>query len=437
MIILEFNFDDNIEFNHNGKLYKLRRRNFNKVLNLISKSILYKGVDYNGYTTIHNSVFNSGYTGYQAYLDYLVKYEYIKRDYYEVGVRPYGYRFTEFFKSQIEVNRIIYRTKPRTTQKRIQKFNEDVCIKEHINDRLIEDFMDASKSVVYYPRKKQIEKTKDEWGRYFDIKKWLSNNIKLHKWKKEYLIYKWSKNRLYTNFTFLSSHIRANNILLNNEKIVEFDIRSSFPLMLALYCLDVSPDLIYDYDFESYCSSILTGQFYSKLTQGLNNIRNITKGNHESDISNRFLSKNEAKILFQMYVNGNSKKTHYLNGLRTDINRYMEIYYPQIHLLLLNLKESGEKPFTVLAKIESQIIFDIVEELYLEYDDIRILTCHDAIYVPASFESETDIIWNKHMDRLKSRLPSEISDANNSPADINGVECGDEYLEIEEWDYEG
>ena len=422
MVILEFKFEDNIEFNKKGKLHKLKTDNFSNVLNTISKSILYNGADYNGYTPIHNSKFNSGYTGYQAYLDYLLKYEYIENDYYIKGERSYGYRFSEFFKHNVELTNIIYRTKPRTTKKRIQKFDGNVCTKEHINDRLILDYKHASKNLIFNLKREQLEKTKDEWNNYYDIKKWLSNNIKLYKWKQGFLLYKWSRYRLYTSFTFLSSHIKTNNIRLNNEKIVEFDIKSSFPLMLADYCLDVNPVIFKNYEFGCFCTSITTGQFYNDLMVGLNKNRNITKGNSESDIDTRLISKGEAKILFQMYINGNYKKTHYLNGLRSDVNLYMLSKYPMVHEILVNLKNSNQKPFDVLAKKETKIIFEIIEELYQNYSEIRILTCHDAIYVPTSFVSETSNIWNQHMDKLKSRLPVD--------SDEDEVEYDDEFIEI-------
>ena len=101
----------------------------------------------------------------------------------------------------------------------------------------------------------------------------------------------------------------------------------------------------------------------------------------------------------------------------------MKNKYPIINEILVDLKKSGQKPFIVFAKMETKIIFDIVEELYQKYSEIRILTCHDAIYVPRSFKSEASIIWHKHMNILTSKLPVEFdSEVPTEPEEIYSID---------------
>jgi hypothetical protein len=404
MINFEFKIQDNIKYQYKGELIILRNKNLNAILNLIANNILNIGVNKNGYVEINNTKFRSAYKRYEPYLSYLLTNGLVERDYYIKTKKAYGYRFTEIFKETIEISKIYYSSCTNTKSK-IQKYHPDMSISSSVYERLKNDFLSAD--VIYNPQKEQLEKTKDEWGNFYDIQKWLYNNSELFKWSKGYVFFKWSSKRLYTNFVKLSSHIRTNNIQLNNEKIVEFDIKSSFPLMFAQYCLDVKPELYHDYDFKSYCTSVIYGKFYDELMRGLNSIRNTTKGDHESDFSTRLLSQKEAKTLFQIYLNGNKNKVHYLNGIRCDINKYMEFQYPSIHEILGQIKDDGKKPYDELVQVETRTVFEVIEELYDTYNDIRILTCHDAIYVPELYETKTRTIWEQHLGNIKSILPIE------------------------------
>ena len=422
MVTFEFKIKDKIKYHYKGELIILRKKNLNTILNLIVNEILNKGVNSNGYVDIHNKQFVSAFKRYEPYLSYLLVNGFVERDYYIKGKKPFGYRFTEKFKEQVEISDIFYNPDPKCTKKKIQKHNNDISINSSVYNRLIKDFLDAE--VIYNLEKAPIEKTKDEWGNFYDIQKWLYNNKELHIWKRGYVSFKWSSERLYTNFVQLSSHVRSKNIQLNNEKIVEFDIKSSFPLMFAKYCLDFNSEIVHDFDFKSYCSSVINGRFYDDLMRGLNSIRNATKGDNELDYSTRSLSRKETKKLFQIYLNGNKNKVHFLNGIRCDINKYMAFRYSSIHEILCQIKDDDDKkPYNELVKLETKIIFEIVEELYDSYKDIKILTCHDAIYVPKSFEDRTRKIWDNRLRIIKSKLPIENYDIDDSLLGSMGIFC--------------
>jgi len=105
-------------------------------------------------------------------------------------------------------------------------------------------------------------------------------------------------------------------------------------------------------------------------------------------------------------LNGDSNRQPYLNGMRPLINEYMSMKYPCIHDIVLETKKVGKNcVYNALVRIETQFIFSVIKELYEKYDCLKILTCHDAIYVPLSFEERVELIWNEKMKEFVRDLP--------------------------------
>jgi len=405
MTLFEFEFNE-IDYNYRGKVIKLKSKNFDLILSVIAKSLIYEGVDKNGYTIINSRKFVKVYARYSIYIDYLIYKGVIERDYYVVDKKSFGYRFSEPFKQKVKIKRIIY------YQDDINKTNEmvvdqkSVYIEPHVLKRLQKDY--KSCTFNYDLTQNQLEKTYDEWDNFIDIGKWFRNNLCLHKWLKGYRTFSFASNRLYTNFTSLSSHVRKSNIKLNDENLVEFDIHNSFPLMLAMHLKYENSEIINDYDYEQYCSSVINHTFYSELTAGLNSIRNSNKRGCEADYSSRLLSKSEVKQLFQIYLNCDNNRHPYLYGIRPYIIEYMSFKYPIVHEQILELKKTGKgNVYNTLVRIETQFIFGVLKELYDQFDDIKILTCHDAIYVPLSFKERVQVIWDEKMKDLVKDLPND------------------------------
>ena len=421
MVLFEFDFKERV-YNFKGKEVKLKEKNFDLLLTVIVKNYIYKGVDKNGYTIISSNLLRKTYSRYKIYLDYLIRVGKIERDYYVVGEKSYGYRLTEFFKRDIEIANITYYPSERGNVKEKNcTIMDSIIIELQISKRLKRDF--NSCLIDFDLKKNQIEKTYDEWGNYIDIGKWFRNNLNLYKWKKGYISYGFTSNRLYTNFTTLSSHVRKSNIKLNGENIVEFDIHNSFPLMVAINLKNVNPKIISDPDFEQYCTSVINGTFYNDLTKGLNSIRNCNKKGNEDDLPIRLLSKTEAKLLFQIYLNGDIGKSPYINGIRPFINEYMSRKYGSIHELIQSIKVNEKNNvYYTLVKIETRFVFSIVSKLYQQYNDIKILTCHDAIYVPLSFRDRVQKVWDDEMKEFVKNLPYEID---------NDLELMDSFISIE------
>lgn len=408
MTLFEFNLKDT-EYDYKGKTIKLKKKNFDLVLSVIVNNIIYKRVDKNGYTPINSKRFLSAYYNYEVYINYLIYRGIIERDYYIKGMRAFGYRFSDLSKHDIKIHKIIYYPSIKENVKPEKKRQNNIYVDPAILKRLKKDF--NSCKIDFDLQKNQLEKTYDVWGNYIDIGKWFRNNLNLHKWQKGYKTFCFKSSRLYTNFTSLSCHIRNSNIKLNNENLVEFDIQNSFPKMLSIFMRNENPDIINDYDFQEYCTSVINGTFYNDLTLGLNSIRNCLKQGNEDDFSARLLSRHEVKQLFQIYLNNEVGKIPYLNRMRPFLNEYMSMKYPCVHEKVLDIKKYGKNNvYFKLVAIETQFVFDIIKELYEIFDDIRILTCHDAIYVGESFTERVQVIWDEKMKELIKGLPYDDSE---------------------------
>jgi len=423
MTIFQFDFND-VYTTCDKKQIKLRGDNFNKILNLYANLTMRNGTDENGYTVIHSSKLKATYSGYKKYIDYMISEGWIKRSYYKKGEKSYGYRLTESFKKELKI-KSLYHYPSKSKQSKNNGLNISINVEPWVKKRLKADFNKCT--VDYDLSRKQLEKTKDSWGGFIQIGKWFINNRNLAKLQKgRNLSYYWKSGRLYTDFTYLSSKVRSNNILLNDEKIVEFDIKSSFPLMLAKYCLNISPDIVDDHDFLEYCTSIINGDFYKDLQYRLNELRNCyNKEGLESDVSTRYLTRKETKELFQIYLNGNYKKTPLLNGLRPEINSIIKCRFPEIHKIIKDIKDNGEMLYCELVKLETELIMSIIEDLYIEYPNVLILSCHDAIYVPESFQQSVSLVWNQWISDFTKDFPRDNYDAKQ--------DCFTEYF-LEEFD---
>ena len=122
MNIFEFNLKDEVPFTYKGIKKILKKENLNDILNLLANKILNNGVDHNGYTLVHSSEFKKVNSDYTAHLSYLLSDGFIERDYYlntEDIKKPYGYRFSEKMKEEIELSHITYRPNPNTSKMRM------------------------------------------------------------------------------------------------------------------------------------------------------------------------------------------------------------------------------------------------------------------------------------------------------------------------------
>ena len=481
-VYFEFNGFEGLENGETiikGKSVKLYSRNFDKILNLLISKIHRKGIDHsNGFVDIPSVALKSTLDNYKPYIQYLLLNGYLERSYFVYKIKgkpspdylfrdytkskPFGYRFTEHFKQWVTIKRVIFvpinDNKAISTIAQVKTSKKNFTNKLFLNPEIVKRLKKDFKSCQILPN--EIEKTNFQNSKFIDIGKWFYNQAEMFKWEKGDKTFKFTSNRLYSNFTMLSSHVRLSNIQLNNEFLKFKDISNSFPLMLAIHCIKQNPELIHDADFTEYCSWVTTGTFYENLTKGLNENRNSDEKsrlarsnkknlqNNSTEItgvkSKRLFTKEIVKLLYQIYLNGSVDGTPYVQGYSNSlIVDYMKFKFPGIHEQIVRIKEREQCVYDVLVKIESNFIFRVVGELYRKYDKIKLLTVHDSIYTTESDFYKLEKEWNFQLQKLFDLLPSnEFCHENDNNETISEMknkmekEMSMDIEEIEELDFD-
>lgn len=424
MNIFKFNFKPAI-FTLKGKDYKIKPVYVDLILSFIADRIIYTEEVVNGYVEIPAITLKKLYDNYWIYIAYLIDNAVIERKPYSVSNHIcYGYRFCYQFIRNLQITEVVLNnpSEPNNDYKEIP-LEDQTLIDFRIIQRLKSDFQTVEIDTS------NIDRVRIENSAYIDAKKYFYNVIQLFKWKAggEHLFFNWKSNRLYTNFTFLSSHYRLTNVRLNNEPIVEFDISSSFALMLAVYCIKVKPEIVNDYDFREYCTSIKQKSYYSDLTKVLNQTKDCNSNSLKTDrngneITHRVFTKEVVKSLFQIFINGDSLRTPFIEGYSNSyIREQFALKYPCVYEIIEGVKSNNEQLYYKLSKIESEFIVEIVLDLYNHYPEIKILTCHDAIFLPLSYKEIGTEIWNTHMDSLLNNLPDNIEKTSFDASLLNTV----------------
>lgn len=411
MNILKFNFKPTV-FSIKGKDYKIKPGHVDLILSFIVDRIIYTEESVNGYVDIPALTLKKLYDNYWVYIAYLIEKGIIERKPYSVTNHTcYGYRFCYQFIRNLQITEVVLNDpSDRKTDCKEIPVEDQAFVDYRIIQRLKSDFLSAEIDIT------NIDRVRIENTAYVDAKKYFYNVIQLFKWKagNEHICFDWKSNRLYNNFTFLSSHYRKSNVKLNNESIVEFDISSSFPLMLAVYCIKVNPGIVNDNDFKEYCTSIKQKSFYDDLTDSLNitkdcDSRKVKLDKNGNEIAHRPFTKDIVKRLFQIFINGDTNRVPFIEGYSNSfIKEQFALKYPCIYEIIEGVKSSNEQIYYKLSKIESEFIFEIVQDLYNNVPGVKLLTCHDAIYLPIYYKEIGAEVWDKHMESLLNTLPDNI-----------------------------
>ena len=413
MNIIKFNIPST-SFTHKGKTYPIKSNKIDLVLSFIVNKMLTDSTLKNGYVDIPSIALKKMYDNYWIYIAFLIDQNIIERSPYSIlNHKCMGYRFCYTFIQTLTISSVEFNNSINNSKTPVEIPEEDTAqVNVETIQRLREDFLCAEVDVH------TIDKQRVENTPYVDVRKYFFNLIQLHKWNQgKYITFEWKSNRLYTNFTSLSSHYRRSNIKISGEPIIEFDISSSFPMMLALHCMKVQPDIIDDYDFKKYCTSIKNKTFYQDLTDAINLTKDCDNrkfNNPEEKIANREFNKSVVKGLFQVFLNGESSRTPYIEGYSNSfIKEQFSMKYPCINEIINQVKSNNEQIYYKLSKIETEFILGVIEDLYEKSPLIKLLTCHDAIYVPVSYCKEVEGLWNSHMDNLLNLLPDTIDNEIN------------------------
>lgn len=455
-IYFDFGFP-NSTTTYNNKTYKIKGDVINKLLSVLAVDYIQRRSNPQGYIEIPSIIFKRTFSNYKPYLNYLITNNIIECDNYFVYKHQdqvshptlyellnrnkcMGYRFSYDFSRNANVVKTIYYKKlckknnKKSIKKKVQKQSINPVNIPHVSihpdtlNRLKRDFRSAQITTLV-PRKINMDESK-----YIDLSRWFRNIVQLHRWKNISSTYKLKANRIYNDFTFLSSYVRKECITLSDQTIEELDIHNSFPVMLAVYAIQQNPELNKDPDFKKYCGWIKSGKFYDHLVEVLNRYIDSDTDSREKkylkqlekahkhfeetgeklkiidfrDTPKRKLSRKAVKELFQVYLNGDKKRSPQVKGYGdTFVRKQMKQYFPCIDEIVSNDKANNAMIYYILSEIETRFVIGIIEELYAKYHDIRILTCHDSIYYPTSYSDRVQEVWYRHLNILYNMLPDD------------------------------
>ena len=374
--------------------YELSNKTINTILSLITRKYVYSKYQM---TRINSDEFININKDYKKYLNHFYDRGVILWSNYTKGIESRGYYFTDYFKNRASIIKIEIEASDYETNRTPFNFNVD----EEVDIKLRRDykFLTIENTKI----QKDIEINNEKLFIY-NFKGYITSVINLEMIKLGYTYYNWKSGRLYTNFCNCNESVRLNNFTFNGEKLTTLDIPSSFPLWLAIWCLDKGIN-INDYDFISYCTDLVKkdkngkSSIYESIRINLNSIKDLdSDGDNETAKAKPYYSRSQAKEAFMKWINGEEK-----NDI---INNMFSIYYGPIFKLVDRTKY---KMYDELVKLETNFIMNIIIKKLYKIRGIKILTCHDQIYFQEKYSSEVEIIWNAELVKMYNLLPVESS----------------------------
>jgi len=349
---------------------------------------------------INSNDFKNINNEYKKYLEFLRVNNIIIIDYkYKEGEYSRKYAFNDYFKRYCKVHIEV--------ENKIDKIviNKN-CALPSIQKRIFNDYKKLS--VNNFEIEKQLLFYDPDGNPVYNFKSYLLNMSKLIELS-SHLNFKWLDDcRLYTSFVSLSSDIKLRNVLLNNNTIKHFDIRSSFPLFFSIWLLENGFSKT-SYEFKEFISDIKIGGFYRHLAFKLNKVKDAKRHKIHKDVDGndviyetKYYSREDAKTLWNIWLNGENLNKD--NEVKTDdINFVFQSYYGEILDLMLSFKKDKNFFFKTLSFMEADFIFNkVCRRLYEEVPGIILTTCHDSIYFEQQYEKQVAEIWNDELSKLHS-----------------------------------
>jgi hypothetical protein len=176
----------------------------------------------------------------------------------------------------------------------------------------------------------------------------------------------------------LKKEIRQNFIKIDDQDIVELDIKNSQPFFLALLLKEeMNND---DDEMKNYIWLVKEGLFYDYI---MDKFKNLTRG--------------EVKLLTYKVLFGH-------NGINSIENKIFKSIFPKIYDYIIDYKRiNNDYRFLAhtLQKMESDFVFGkVIKEIYTKIEGIRLFTVHDSILFPMRYEKEVSNIFSKHLKEL-------------------------------------
>lgn len=260
----------------------------------------------------------------------------------------------------LEKNIIRFKNFDKIILKKYNKFNSwtesqsngHKLINDKVKSKLIEDVhsvdIDYEKSVTY------LDSHMEEIDIY-QRNKYSIDSIR----NKQFFYHFDNYGRFHTNFTILKSYIRKNYLLIDNEFTCEIDIQNSQPLFLSKL-INTSIDFHQNDKDELALYNNLTfkGEFYSYLQ-------------NKFDIQDKRKVK---EIIYRVFFGKN-----YPNKMDNNFKKLFPSIYEFIKFYKKQNKDYRYLSYS-LQRLESNFLYNkVINQIYSEYPNIKLITCHDSI----------------------------------------------------------
>lgn len=337
----------------------------------------YKDVRFNLWSLILRSKYGMNYS---KYINYLIEKEFITMvSNYYVNKKSKTYKLNYFDLNSIKrikiTDNILLKKRSKDYLEKSITSNNESPIELEMKKRLVDDLYHIN--VDYDKGIKYINELKENGQ--IDSNKYYKNYTSLDSIKNNHLFFKFDEyGRLHTNFTILKKEIRQNFIKIDDQDIVELDIKNSQPFFLALLLKEeMNND---DDEMKNYIWLVKEGLFYDYI---MDKFKNLTRG--------------EVKLLTYKVLFGH-------NGINSIENKIFKSIFPKIYDYIIDYKRiNNDYRFLAhtLQKMESDFVFGkVIKEIYTKIEGIRLFTVHDSILFPMRYEKEVSNIFSKHLKEL-------------------------------------
>lgn len=351
---------------------KLKKTYFIDIIhNLVYKSLIKKDFIFNLSSEILKSKYGKNYN---FYIKWLLKKEllFIQSN-YMVGKKCKTFRLNKRLivnlkKYKNEDKFLLKKHKNNLLGNEIQKNNSN-WIQPWIRTKLVEDLFSIK---IDYDLAEDILFTLEKDSSFY------KNKLSVEAINNNDIFYTFDDyGRFHSNFTILKNSIREKCLKIDNQKLIEFDIKNSQPTFLSIL-LKSNESKIDKNELSYFLLLVKNAEFYDKI-KSLFNLK----------------TKREAKkVVYKIFFGKNKSKN--------EIKFKKE--FPSIYQFILDYKKEKDDYKALayeLQRSESNFIFnDICKTLYTRYPDIKLLTVHDSISFPEKYKNIVKEIWDNKINSI-------------------------------------
>lgn len=248
--------------------------------------------------------------------------------------------------------------------------------KENKKNELYNELLtDLSKVQIDYNSSLQWYKN-NYYNKTLDASQYYSGLYSIQRFNSKYMIFD-KYGRCHTNVTTLKKEIRSNFLKLDNEKLIELDIKNSQPLFMALLMSKLGT---YDEKFFNDC---INGVIYENIA---------TKAN---------ITRSEAKKVVYKVMFGINK----IYPKPGTINYYFQELYPITYEWINNYKYVNYTYKSLsreMQRTESNFVFNkLIPEIKRITNNDSLLTIHDSIMIKEKYYNIASLIFNELVDEIK------------------------------------